>query len=117
MAPTESDPSSLTIKVAFLDVGQGDTIVISCSETHEAFVVDCIDADAVLEYLEQEQIQFLRSIIVTHLHADHYSGVADLLENYALVPELHACEILAYNEFSNQKDWERLHIEDDMHAT
>lgn len=108
MIPTESDASSLTIKVAFLDVGQGDTIVISCPETREAFVVDCIDADAVLDYLQQEQIQFLRSIIVTHLHADHYSNVADLLANYALVPDLQACEVLAFNEFLNQKDFEKL---------
>lgn len=44
------------IKIAFLDVGQGDTVVISCSDTHEAIVVDCVDAKAVLNYLKHESI-------------------------------------------------------------
>src|SRR5450759_3890771 len=39
------------VRIAFLDVGQGDTIVISLSEQREAVVVDCINADAVIEYL------------------------------------------------------------------
>lgn len=39
------------LKVAFLDVGQGDTIVVSNPTTHEAVVVDCINANAVLDYL------------------------------------------------------------------
>lgn len=119
MTPIESKPSPLTLKVAFLDVGQGDTIVISCSETHEAFVVDCIDANAVLEYLEQEQIQFLRSIVITHLHSDHYSGVVDLLENYTHVPGLQNCAILAINDFLNRREWDQLLLDKDgdMHST
>ncbi len=56
-----------TIRIAFLDVGQGDTIVISSPETGEAIIVDCINADAVLEYLEQEEIKYLRGIVITHL--------------------------------------------------
>jgi ribonuclease BN (tRNA processing enzyme) len=63
------------IKIAFLDVGQGDTAVISCPETREAIVVDCINAKAVKDYLVEEHITHLSGIIVTHLHADHYSGV------------------------------------------
>ncbi len=69
------------IKIAFLDVGQGDTAVISCADTHEAIVVDCVDAKAVLNYLKQEEIMHLRGVIITHLHADHYKDVASLLYN------------------------------------
>jgi len=52
------------IKVAFLDVGQGDTTIITCPETHEAIVVDCVDDLAVIEYLEREQIRNLRGVII-----------------------------------------------------
>lgn len=116
MTITECSRSSLAVRVAFLDVGQGDTIVLSCPETHEAIIVDCIDANAVLEYLDQEHIQYIRGIIITHLHADHYSGVADLLANSMVVPGLQMCEVLAFNEFSNQKQWEALSEDKDTHS-
>lgn len=104
------------IKIAFLDVGQGDTIVVSSPETHEAFVVDCLDADSTLDYLEQERIQYLRGIIISHLHADHYKGVPRLLENFKLVHGLHDCELLAFNEIFN-KNIARILAEDhDLHS-
>ncbi len=79
------------VRVAFLDVGQGDTNVISLPETSEAVIVDCADAHAVMSYLEYAGIQQLRGLIITHLHLDHYSGVVQLLNN--LEPELDlACE-------------------------
>ena len=53
---TESDEKPSIIKIAFLDVGQADTIVISCPETQEAIVVDCVDAKAVLDYTPFAQI-------------------------------------------------------------
>ena len=84
-----------TIRIAFLDVGQGDTIVISAPETGEAIVVDCIDSNAVLEYFEQEEIKYFRGIVITHLHDDHYCQVDDLLFRANLVPNMRECEKLA----------------------
>jgi beta-lactamase superfamily II metal-dependent hydrolase len=69
------DALSDKLRVAFLDVGQGDTIVVSNSTTHEAIVIDCINANAVLDYLTQEKIKYLRGILITHLHSDHFSEV------------------------------------------
>jgi len=77
------------IKLAFLDVGQGDTTIITCPDTHEAIVVDCIDSNAALDYLKKEQVTQLRGVIITHLHADHYKQTANLLYNYE------GCEVLA----------------------
>jgi len=54
MTKTGLDKKLPTIKIAFLDVGQADTIVISCSDTHEAIVVDCVNAKEVLNYLKEE---------------------------------------------------------------
>lgn len=95
------------IKVAFLDVGQGDTIVITCPATREAIVVDCVDDYAVLEYLEREQISNLRGVIITHLHADHYRGVANLLYNCADIVGTQGCEVLAAEEIPDPKDLDK----------
>ena len=69
------------VRVAFLDVGQGDTIVISIPEEREAVVVDCADAASVFEYLNHEKVEVVRALVVTHLHADHYRQAATLLDN------------------------------------
>lgn len=100
------------IKIAFLDVGQGDTVVVSCPETQEAIVVDCINAKAVKDYLIQEHITHLSGIIVTHLHADHYSGVPALLKNYLQVPNMQECKVVAFNKAYSKK-FQGLMEEDD----
>jgi beta-lactamase superfamily II metal-dependent hydrolase len=96
------------IKLAFLDVGQGDTIVISCPETQEAIVVDCVKSTPVIDYLRREDIKQLRGIIITHLHMDHYQQVANLLYNCPEVVGTQGCEILATSEdIVNPKDLRR----------
>ncbi len=112
----ESAKQRPVVKIAFLDVGQADTIIVSCSDTHEAIIVDCVNADAVMDYLEQEQIIYLRGVIVTHLHADHYAGVADLLNNYGLVPNIQEGGRLALNEFPNLRSPHKLSLDRDGHS-
>jgi len=48
---------------------------------HYAAVVDPGDADPVLKYLNQEGLQ-LTAILITHHHADHVGGNADLLAQF-----------------------------------
>lgn len=105
------------IRIAFLDVGQADTIVVTCPETHEAIVVDCVNPKAVLDYLTQEKIMYLRGIIITHLHADHYSGTVGLLENYHRVPDMMPCEVVVFNKPYNQKLLHQLLTDDDPYST
>ncbi len=107
----------LRIKVAFLDVGQGDTIVVSSFDTHEAIVVDCINADAVLDYLEQEQIKYLRGVIITHLHADHYSEVDYLLYRCNLVPGISECERLGFSTILDKRNFDKLLQDADEHSS
>ncbi len=111
---TELDEPSSVIRIAFLDVGQGDTIVISSPDTSEALVVDCVDANAVIDYLKHEKIKYLRGIIVTHLHQDHYSQVDDLLYRSHLVPGMRACEKLAFRVI-HKKDYDRVQYDSDGH--
>lgn len=116
MTKTESDKIIPNIKIAFLDVGQADTIVISCPDTHEAVIVDCVNAKAVRDYLAEEQITYLRGIIITHLHADHYSGVPALLKNYRQIPGMQECKVVAFNEIFNQKNLQKLIQDADEHS-
>ncbi|MFL5660406.1 MAG: ComEC/Rec2 family competence protein [Ktedonobacteraceae bacterium] len=117
MKKIEFDAKPPTVKIAFFDVGQADTIVISCRETHEAIVVDCVDANAVLDYLEAEQITYLRGVIITHLHADHYDKIAMLLNSYYHASNLQECEVLAFNEISKPKNFHKLEPDTDGHSS
>ncbi len=112
---TKLNKGAPTIRIAILDVGQGDTIVISSPDTSEAIVVDCIDADAVLTYFEQEAINYLRGIVITHLHEDHYSQVDDLLYRANQVPNMRECEKLAFGKIINQKNYDQLRQDADGH--
>lgn len=104
-----NNTSPIKIKIAFFNVGQGDTIVISSPDTHEAIVVDCVNEKIVLEYLKQEQIQHLRGIIITHLHKDHYEKVIKLIDGLQ-VYGLNECEILGTSRFYNQTSNQRQQI-------
>jgi len=116
MAEAELGEKVPIIKIAFLDVGQADTIVISCPDTHEAAVVDCVDADAVLDYLKAEQITCLRGVVITHLHTDHYGGVSSLLDKHYLVPGLQECEVVVFNEILDKRNLDKLMIDSDKHG-
>ena len=72
---------AVPLRLAVLNVGQGDTIVVSCPSTGEAIVVDCVDEHGVLDYLRSQQIQKVRALILTHLHSDHYRRAVAFLRN------------------------------------
>lgn len=72
-----------SLQIAFLDVGQGDTIIIHDPDTKEAVVVDCVKFISVLEFFKAEGITRLRALVLTHFHADHYLGAVALLNNCA----------------------------------
>jgi hypothetical protein len=69
------------VELAVLDVGQGDTMVVSVPSTREAVVIDCVDVDAVFAYLQDRRIAHLRGLVLTHLHLDHYRHALQLLRN------------------------------------
>jgi hydroxyacylglutathione hydrolase len=55
-----------------------DNYIWCIHDGHSALIVDPGDAAPVIQYLQQNQLQ-LTGILITHYHADHIGGIADLL--------------------------------------
>lgn len=71
-----------SLQIAFLDVGHGDTIVISFEEKHvkKGIIIDCNDAITTKNYVINNNIQVIDYIVITHLHRDHYKGINQLID-------------------------------------
>ncbi len=67
-----------SLRIRFLDVGQGDAIVAILPGGSRAVVVDVCDAERVLDFIEAENIREV-VLFVTHSHADHARGAEPLL--------------------------------------
>ena len=86
--PAESDPKEIgttvstgEMQVTFLDVGQGDCTIVR-TEGHAA-VVDTGNNDQgekVVSYLEDQGIDTLDYLLLTHPDADHIGGGGNVLE-------------------------------------
>ncbi len=73
-------------RVTFLDVGQGDGIVIETAQG--AYLFDCgstsrkkVGEYVLKPYLKSRGIRSLRGVFVSHPDEDHMNGVLELLEN------------------------------------
>ena len=80
VGPSPLMPGDNEIIVAFLDVGQGDSILIRSRDN--AVLIDGGDTNqgpAVLEYLRQAGISRLDYVIATHPHSDHIGGLIPVM--------------------------------------
>ena len=78
------------LKVAFLDVGQGDAIFVEAPNGNQ-ILIDGGPNKAVLRELAKQMPFYDRSIdgiILTHPHLDHYGGLVDVLDNYKINLEM-----------------------------
>ncbi|MCX6791346.1 MAG: MBL fold metallo-hydrolase [Candidatus Gribaldobacteria bacterium] len=72
------------LKVVFLDVGEGDSALITTSQGHQ-ILIDGGPGEKVLSKFPQEMPFWDRTIdlvILTHPEYDHLSGLNKVLENY-----------------------------------
>lgn len=76
-------PDNTSFSAHFVDVGQGDSTLITCDG--EAMLVDGGTGDAeddLIQYLKNQGITTLKYVIATHPHEDHIGGLDAVLEEF-----------------------------------
>ena len=72
-----------TVKVHFIDVGQGDAILIQQGASN--MLIDAGDnqyGETVVQYLKDQGVETLDYVIGTHPHADHIGGLDVVINNF-----------------------------------
>ena len=75
------EPSSLELQVHFIDVGQGDTILVDLGDT-EVLIDGGDRSPGITEYLEDYVNGDLEVMVATHPHADHIGGLIEVLDDF-----------------------------------
>lgn len=79
--PTEEAVSELSVH--FIDVGQGDSALLTCGE--DAMLIDAGNNDQgtkIQNYLQKQGIENLKYVIGTHADADHIGGMDVILYKF-----------------------------------
>lgn len=74
-----SPPSDTVLRVTFLDVGQGDAVLLQAPEGQTA-LVDAGRHD-VVPLLRELGVERIDLLVATHPHADHIGGMARVIES------------------------------------
>ena len=90
---SKTENSETELNVHFLDVGQGDAVLISCDDAY--MLIDAGDNDKgtlVQNYLNKQGVEHLDYIIGTHPDADHIGGMDVILYKFdcgtVMMPEV-----------------------------
>ena len=79
----EPTPAYDSMEIHFLDVGQGDSILIKTPSA--AMLVDAgknEDGATIVSYLQQQGVTKLDYVIGTHPHEDHIGGLDDVINSF-----------------------------------
>jgi beta-lactamase superfamily II metal-dependent hydrolase len=100
--PTPPPPTDGTLTVAFLDIGQGDSILIR-SPNGMTMLIDGGNSDrdaneVIVPKLREWGADGLDVMVATHPDADHIGGLPEVLENFpvetvALTGQVHSTQI------------------------
>jgi competence protein ComEC len=80
--PVVSLPAQGHLRVHFLDVGQGDCVLIQGPES--TVMLDGGESEygpGILEYLRSQGVEEIDYYINSHPHSDHYGGILEVLES------------------------------------
>jgi competence protein ComEC len=81
--PTDADkpiPSG-QMEVHFINVGQGDSILVKL-HNGQTMLIDAGPDDSVVSYLNQQGIKKINYLVATHPHADHIGGMAAVIQTF-----------------------------------
>ena len=86
--------SAGTLTVSFLEVGQGDAILLQSPDGRTALVDAGPRSSPVVDQLRHLEVEGLNLVIATHAHADHIGGMLDVLESFP--PNLYVDQGMAH---------------------
>lgn len=80
----KSSEATALLKIHFIDVGQGDSILIQ-SPRGENILIDGGEAaqgKKVADYLQAQGIKELAAVVATHPHSDHIGGLIEVVKTF-----------------------------------
>ncbi len=94
------------MEIIFVGTGSGKTSIkrnhssFLIKESDEYLLIDC--GDGISKALMQSNINFnsISSLIITHLHADHYAGIASLVTQMKLIKRKDSFKIYIHKNFT-----------------
>lgn len=81
VSPAESVSAAATLSVDFLDVGQGDAVLVRSPEG-KTMLVDAGPSRAVVDRLRERGVGSIDLLVVSHHHFDHFGGMEAVLSVY-----------------------------------
>jgi len=93
------------LKIHFIDVGQGDSILIEDAGGKNILIDGGDRADqiaaGIINYLKNQKVEKLDYIISTHPHADHIGGLVDIIDSFEVGTVLDSGKIHTSKTYEN----------------
>jgi len=99
-----SPPPAASTEVDFIDVGQGDSILISTADSKH-ILIDAGPESAdttIISFLQGHSVTVVDALVITHPDADHIGGADEVLATFTVLSVYHpgfVKDTVAYNNF------------------